>query len=180
MMDALRLMIPDESLLEEADNYRQAMLQAGSSMDGAGSLFRMDAAAWLQNCRALQREETCPEGWVPATQYVCVRERDGRIVGMIDLRHRFNAFLAEYGGNIGYSVRPDERRKGYAGWMLAQVLHKAAAMGMQRVLVTCDADNEASRRTIEGNGGIFERETLLKEENLLLRRYWIPTTETSE
>lgn len=176
MMDALRLMIPDESHLAEAEAYKQAMQAAGSSMDGTGSLSRMDAAAWLQNCRAIQKEETCPEGWVPATQYVCVRERDGRIVGMIDLRRRFNDFLREYGGSIGYSVRPDERRKGYAKWMLAQVLAEAARIGLPRVLVTCDADNEGSRRTIEANGGVFEREAFLAEEGLTLRRYWIDTS----
>lgn len=175
MEEALRLVIPDESLLAEADAYKQAMQAAENSMDGTGSLYCMDAAAWLDNCRALQREETCPVGWAPATQYVCVRERDGRIVGMIDLRHRFNDFLREYGGNIGYSVRPDERCKGYAKWMLAQVLQEARKAGMTRVLITCDADNEASRRTIEANGGEFERETFLPEDALTLRRYWIET-----
>ena len=172
-MEKLRLMQPDESCLEEAAAYKEAMLAAGSSMDGTGSLFRMEAADWLANCRALLDESTCPEGWVPAIQYVCVRESDGRIVGMIDLRLKFNAFLQEYSGNIGYSVRPDERRKGYAGWMLSQVLKKAREQGMQRVLVTCDSDNTASRRTIEKNGGVFDRETVYPEENLLLRRYWI-------
>ena len=38
---------------------------------------------------------------------------------MIQLRHCFNDYLERYGGHIGYSVRPDERRKGYAAWMLA-------------------------------------------------------------
>ena len=174
-METLRLLLPDESMISEIEEYRRVMLEAGSSMDGTGSLYRHDANEWLANCRALSSEETCPEGWVPATQYVCMREADGRIVGMIDLRHRFNDFLREYGGNIGYSVRPDERRKGYAKWMLACVLQEAKRLEMARVLVTCDAENEGSRRTIEANGGVFERETVLAGEDLILRRYWINT-----
>lgn len=172
-MEALRLVMPDETMLDEVNVYKKAMLDAGSSLDGTGNLRRHDAVEWLANCRALAHEETCPENWVPATQFVCIREADGRIVGMIDLRHRFNDFLREFGGNIGYSVRPDERRKGYAKWMLAHVLPEARKIGLTRVLVTCDADNEGSRRTIEANGGVFERETFLPDEGLTLRRYWI-------
>lgn len=174
-MDSLRLVMPDESLLDEIHAYRKAMMDAGSSMDGTGSLYRHTPVEWLANCRALSSEETCPEGWVPATQFICLRESDHRIVGMIDLRHRFNDFLREYGGNVGYSVRPDERRKGYACWMLAHALKEARKLGHERVLVTCDRDNEGSRRTIEKNGGVFEREAYLPEEGLTLLRYWIDT-----
>lgn len=172
-MEELVLVQPDESMFEEIAAYKCAMLEAGSSMDGTGSLRRMEAEQWVKMTRELLHEETCPPNWVPATQYVCIRKADRRIVGMIDLRHSFNDFLAEYGGNIGYSVRPDERRKGYARWMLAQVLVRARSLGLDRVLITCDADNEGSRRTIEANSGVFERMSYLEPEKLHLRRYWI-------
>lgn len=175
-MEVLRLVRPDESLLPEIEAYKAAMLESCSSMDGCGSLRRHTPEEWLENCRNLEHEQTCPEGWVPALQFVCIREGDGRIVGMIDLRLRFNDFLAEYGGNVGYSVHPDERRKGYAKRMLAMVLGKAREQGIRRVLVTCMEENEASRRTIEANGGEFERSTYLEEEHAYLRRYWIKTT----
>lgn len=172
-MEELILLQPDETMLDEINAYRAAMMAADSSMDGTGSLCRHEAAEWLVHARSLASEETCPPGWVPATQYVCVRKTDGRIVGMIDLRHRFNDFLAEYAGNIGYSVHPEERRKGYAKWMLAHVLPEAKKLGLSRVLVTCDDDNAGSRRTIEANGGVFERTTWLESDQVTLRRYWI-------
>ena len=172
-MPDLILTRPDETMSAEIAAYKQAMQAAGSSMDGTGSLSRHTPEEWIAHIRMLRREETCPENWVPATQFVCVRKTDGRIVGMIDLRHRFNDFLAEYAGNIGYSVRPDERRKGYAKWMLAHVLPEAKKLGLARVLVTCEEDNEGSRRTIEANGGVFERTTYLASEAVTLRRYWI-------
>lgn len=169
-MDDLILLQPDETMLDEINAYRKSMLDAGSSMDGTGPLGHLEAIDWLCATRNLLKEENCPPQWVPATQFVCVRAADRRIVGMIQVRHRFNDYLAEYGGHIGYSVRPDERRKGYAIWMLAHVLPEARKIGLDRVLVTCDDDNEGSRRTIEANGGVFERKTELEGD--ILRRYW--------
>lgn len=165
-----RLAQPDETMLEEIAAYKREMEASGSSMDGCGSLSRNTPEQWLENCRLIGREETCPDGWVPATQYVLL-SGEGRILGMIDLRRRCNAYLAEIGGHIGYSVRPSERRKGYAVRMLQLVLDEAKRIGLNRVLVTCDADNEASRRTIERCGGVFERMT--QDDGAPIRRYWI-------
>ncbi len=171
-MDDLILLRPDETMLDKIADYRKAMQEAGSSMDGTSALDRYDdPAEWLNHVRALEKPETCPPNLVTATLFVAVRKTDFGIVGMIDLRHRLNDFLAEYGGHIGYSVRPDERRKGYAKRMLALVLEEARGRGISRVLITCDDDNVASARTIEANGGVFERTACLDGE--VLRRYWI-------
>ena len=51
---------------------------------------------------------------VPSVVYLAVREKDDRLVGIMDFRRRLNPYLLNYGGNIGYSVRPSERGKGYA------------------------------------------------------------------
>lgn len=170
MMEELRLVCPDEAMLNAVAAYKHEMLDAGSSLDGCGSLSRHTPEEWLENCRRLSCEETCPEGWVPATQFVCV-DGGGHIIGMIDLRHRLNEYLAEIGGNIGYSVRPSQRRRGYATAMLHMVLSEARHIGLARVLVTCDDDNEASRCVIERNGGVFERTAL--DDGAVVRRYWI-------
>lgn len=170
MTEALRLVHPDESLLAECAAYKQEMLECGSSMDGCGSLYRHTPVEWLENCRRLNSEATCPESWVPATQFVCLNGA-GCIVGMIDLRHRLNDYLAEIGGHIGYSVRPSQRRRGYASRMLHMVLDEARRRGFSRVLVTCDEGNEPSRRTIEYNGGVFERTA--QDDDVIVRRYWI-------
>lgn len=173
-MEALKLVVPDGSMLEEIRAYRQAMLDAGSSMDGTGSLRHTeDIAEWLRQRDLMANEETVPEGKVPATQFVCVRPSDGRIVGMIQVRRRLNEYLFQYGGNIGYSVRPDERRKGYASWMLVQALLYCRALGMERVMVSCLVENEASRRTILKCGGVYENTVHEPQINVDLQRYWI-------
>ena len=171
-MSDIILMRPDATMLDEIRSYRDAMLTAGSSMDGTSALDKYeDPAEWLAHIRSLEQKETCPSHLVTATLFVAVREGERRIVGMIDLRHYLNDFLAEYGGHIGYSVRPDERRKGHAKKMLAYTLREARKRGIDRVLITCDDDNIASARTIEANGGVFERFAYLEGE--ILRRYWI-------
>jgi predicted acetyltransferase len=92
---------------------------------------------------------------------------DCGFVGYLALRHGLTPFLLEEGGHIGFSVRPSRRRQGHASRALALALPRATELGLERVLVTCDEDNEASRRTIERNGGVYEDSRKGK------LRYWI-------
>lgn len=108
-----------------------------------------------------------PEGWVPCTVKWIVDR--GVYVGRISLRHRLTDALYTWGGHIGYGVRPSARGRGVATAALAQMLPLAAEHRIDPVLVTCDVDNEASRRTIERNGGVYED---TREGKL---RYWIRT-----
>jgi predicted acetyltransferase len=173
-MDKCILIKPDISFEDEIKAFRAEMLAAGSGMDGSGPLRRMETIReWLEFNQRSEKEETAPDDWVPSEQFIYVRERDNKIVGMIQFRHYFNEFLAEFGGNIGYSVRPDERRKGYAKRMLADCLAVCKQHGLDKVLITCDQENEGSKRTILANGGIHERTTYYETEDICIERYWI-------
>ena len=120
------------------------------------------------------RPETCPPDKVLATQFLYVRESDSKILGMIQIRHYLNELLERWGGHIGYSVRPSERRKGYAKAMLAAALDYCKTdLELTRVMVSCNTDNEASRRTILANGGVYENTVWCEEEQAHVERYWI-------
>ncbi len=98
------------------------------------------------------------------------------MVGIIDFRHKLSEILLNYGGNIGYSVLPEERRKGYAKEMLGLVLEYCKGYGLHRVLVTCDKDNIDSYKTIQANGGMLENEVIDKvnlSKSGVIQRYWI-------
>jgi predicted acetyltransferase len=89
------------------------------------------------------------------------------VVGFVATRHDLNAFLLETGGHIGYSVRPSRRGQGHAGRALRLALEHVAGLGLERVLITCDEDNEPSRRTIESAGGVLED---VRERTM---RFWV-------
>jgi predicted acetyltransferase len=125
-------------------------------------------AEYVAALRAAALEETPrPAGWVPCTTlwYVEVAEYLGRLA----IRHRLTDWLLNYGGHIGYDVRPSARRRGHATAMLRESLPVAQRLGIDDVLVTCDDDNVGSRKVIDANGGRFEDERGGK------LRFWVPT-----
>jgi predicted acetyltransferase len=124
---------------------------------------------WIAGVLAIERRLTDdpPASFVPSTTYWWTD--DSVYLGRINLRHRLNEHLLEIGGHIGYDIRPSARRRGHATAMLAAVLPRAAALGIEKALVTCDGDNIASRKVIEANGGVLEDR---RGEKL---RYWVPT-----
>lgn len=148
MNDELMLVEPSEEYFAELAAYRNDFLENSDSMDGCGPLRRFDdMKAYLEDTMRYTREETLPEGMVLATQFLCIRKSDNRLVGMIQVRHYLNDFLRTFGGHIGYSVRPSERRKGYASWMLKNVQPYCKSLGLSEILVCCLDTNEGSRRT---------------------------------
>ena len=159
------------------DSWLESSLEWGGESQHGSGLHEDDKvstvegfADWIERLRQQSDEtvELAPDR-VPASYWWIVD--DGAYAGAITLRYRLNDRLLDGGGHIGYGVRPSARGRGLASWALGQVLDRARASGLDRVLVTCDDDNIASARTIERNGGVLEdvRETWLG----LTRRYWI-------
>ena len=71
-------------------------------------------------------------------------------------------------------IRPtSERNKGYGKKMLSLALPKAKALGLNRVLITCDETNLGSRKIIEENGGVYEDSVSQGDGLPPKRRYWI-------
>lgn len=150
------------SMLEFGDTYPHGsgLSDVVPSYDEAGcAMF----AAWLRDAASTPVREDwveCSFFWIAAGD---------EVVGFLALRHRLNDWLLDEGGHIGFSVRPSRRREGHAQQALKLALSEARNVGLDRVLLTCDEDNDGSRLTIEGNGGVYEDSRNGK------RRYWIVT-----
>lgn len=168
--EKVKLIKPSLEFDQEIMAFRQEFL----GMDGCGNLIGCETTnEWLEELEKLSRVETCPDGYVPMTQFICVREADNKLVGVIQVRHYFNDYLEKFGGNIGYSVRPSERRKGYATEMLKLILPYCKELGLDKVLITCSEDNEGSRKVIKNNGGIYESTVNGPNRKANRERYWI-------
>jgi len=170
-MGRLRLVFPTLEMEEKALDYRQECFDAGEvEINGDAGLDHADNyAQWIRNIENDLTINDETDTLVPATEYFTF---DGdRMVGTIQIRHKLNEFLFNYGGHIGYEIRPSERRKGYATEMLSLALKKCREMGIERVLITCKKTNIGSAKTMMKNGGVLENEVL--KDGVPFQRYWI-------
>lgn len=172
-MEELELIFPTAKYKEQIEKYKQDMLNAGSSMDGCGSLQEDDFETWLKKCNDWKNGKNLPEGFVPSTQFIFVRKSDNKLIGMFQIRHTLNDFLLNYGGHAGDSIAVDERNKGYGKKLLALGLSKCKDLGMDKVLLTCKDTNVASRKCILSNGGVYEDTRTILKDNINIERYWI-------
>ena len=173
-MTDLGLYLKNPSLAYEDQilSYREEMWAADSHLHGVGGLDELTVPEWLALLEKKSRPETCPEGLVPDSSFLCIRQADDRLVGMINIRHELNDYLLNFGGHIGYGIRPGERGKGYAHEQLRLGLIECCKLSLSPVLLTCLTDNERSRRTILHAGGLYE-DTRQREDGSRFDRFWI-------
>jgi len=163
----LRLRLPqisDEAVVLTAqreladDEFTFAFLRAGQTF-----------ADYVRVVEDHRHGRSLDPDWVESTWLLA--EVEGAVVGRSSIRFELNEYLLAEGGHIGYAVRPNYRRRGYATEILRQSLVVARAGGVLDVLVTCDDDNVGSAKAIEANGGVLEN--VVDIDGVLLRRYWI-------
>lgn len=144
---------------ERAFDYLQEFELYNSDINGCGGLdrYKNDYAGWLlkleEDYTRIPNEEK-----VPARTYFLIRDIDDKIIGMINIRLVLNERLKKLAGNIGYSIRPTERRKGYNKINLYLGLKVCQEYGLKEVLLDCDKDNLGSAKTIQALGGKLIKE----------------------
>lgn len=129
-----------------------------------------DFTAMVEKLEGLSKGIGVEEGFVENSTYWLVNN-NRKIIGAINIRHRLNEFYLSYGGQIGYGVRPSERRKGYGKEMLRMGLEICKNMGFEKILICCNANNIGSVKTIIGNGGILDSEGMFNGEKI--QRFWV-------
>lgn len=141
-------------------HYQQVMLadQAYSVVGEeayCGMLGRSGYAAWLLMISRQAKPDVLRRGMNPNEIWLLMDEHD-RLCGFGQLRVIETEDVLTWAGHIGYSVPPPLRGKGYATVLLKLLLDMAFRRGLTSVLLTCDTDNDASRRVIEKCGGRFD------------------------
>lgn len=155
------------AFLECRDDWGPGLHENGFGLAADDDVDSSDGfATWVHRMVRLSHPagDPCPDERHASPRWIV---EDGRVLGGIALRHWFNDDI----GHIGYGVRPSARRRGLASWALGQMLGEARALGLDRVLIPCLADNVASARTIERNGGVLEG--IRDYQHGPVRRYWI-------
>lgn len=165
---------------------RQLQIEDENSFRSAVKVFKTEApefefAFQFEENKSFRSYLNKVEGWkygmenfVPASYLVAVV--DNEIVGRVSIRHKLNDFLKQYGGHVGYAVIPSQRRKGYATEILRQSLSICADIGLEKIMISCDVGNVASRKVIERNGGVYQRDTELDDIKIQKHIYYIDTT----
>ena len=153
----IKLKRPVKEYENEALAFNQEFIDNGeNTINGSELLDRMESYdEWHKTVTDNISEETVNPSWVVTDTYFAFDDND-RIVGIIDLRHELNDFLKDF-GNSGYSVRPSERRKGYATQMLGLIVKRAEEIRLERLQLSVERTNEPSVKTIIKNNGKYER-----------------------
>lgn len=168
-MDELELVFPTKEYKEKILDFKKEF--NGETIHGCGGLGRIeDIDEWLFKIKEDLTKDTPTR--VRATLFIAVRKSDQKIVGIIQIRHRLNEHLLLYGGHIGDSVRPSERKKGYATEMIRLALNECKNLGIFKVLMVCYVDNIGSEKSIINNGGVLEN-IVEDEDGNKIKRFWI-------
>lgn len=170
------LIEPNIRYADQIVEYRDEMLAAGSSFDGCLSLKRMpDPKEWVDYCYEWGNPlRELGEDGIRGTLLMCVRKSDDKLIGMMQIRVIPSTHPMAFAGHIGYSVRPSERQKGYAKWMLKKGLtYLKYGRGVDVAEISVLPENEASKRTILANGGVLKDSVIDTRENVKLDRYTI-------
>jgi predicted acetyltransferase len=166
------------ALVEPALDLREEFVRMADEFHAAGEYYshhetaRRNFGVFLHEVENMAKGRNLPSGIVPMTTYWLVAAGT-MILGESRLRHRLTPSLSVEGGHIGYAIRPSARGKGYGTQILALTLVKVRAMGLERVMVTCDMDNIPSARIIEKNGGVLSGQAISPHSGKQVSQYWI-------
>ena len=148
----IKLVVPTLELKMKALDYRQEHFNNNEQIiNGSELLDKINSyEEWLERITNNSKVETVDPNWVLTDTFFAIRETDNKIIGIIDLRHTLNDFFKDL-GNCGYSVRPSERKKGYAKCVTALAAHHLMENGICPQW-ECNGNNIASIKLAEAIG----------------------------
>ena len=182
-MEQFYLEVPSIKRKDEIIEYINEFVFYNSDINGTGSLdkilegYTFEQA--LERCLNMQKEEYANKiGRCQSKTFLLIRKNDNRIIGTINVRWNLTEEMKQFGGNIGYGIRPTERRKGYNKINLYLGLIEAKKLGLDKVMLDCDVNNLGSSKTMQALGGTLERTEIDPYDGVLTSVYWFNVDET--
>lgn len=168
MPSSLRLCRVTRENSSDLAEYARAFADSGES---SFVLPGNDPEAFLARVEMFEAGQDLPENRVRMSWFWFLQ--GDRIVASSRIRHELIPVLLLDGGNIGYDVRPSERRRGVGRELLRLTLDEARRIGLRRVLLTTETTNVGSIGVILANGGLFADTSASPNTGRTLNRYWI-------
>lgn len=182
-MEKFYLEMPSLERKNQIIDYVNEFALYNSETNGMGSLrkilegYTFEQA--LEVCLRMQDEEYAKKlGRCQSKTFLLIRENDDRIIGAINVRWNLPESMKQFGGNIGYGIRPTERRKGYNKINLYLGLIEAQKLGLDLVMLDCDVNNLGSVKTMQALDGKLERTEVDPSDGILTSVYWFDVNET--
>lgn len=184
-MEQFYLEKPSIERKKEITEYIDEFTKYKSNIAGIGSLEKISEGYTfeqaLERCLSMENKEYAEKvNRCPGKTFLLIRENDNKVVGTINLRWDLNETMLQFGGHIGYGIRPTERRKGYNKINLYLGMIEAKKVGLEKVMLTCDVDNLGSDKTLKALGGKLERTEINPSNGKLTNVYWFDVIETLE
>lgn len=182
-MEKFYLEMPSLERKEQIIDYVNEFALYNSETNGMGSLRKILAGYTfeqaLEMCLNRQKKEYAKKiGRCQSKTFLLIRKNDDRIIGAINVRWNLPENMKQFGGNIGYGIRPTERRKGYNKINLYLGLMEAKKLGLDQVMLSCEVSNLGSAKTMQALGGKLERTEVDPSDGILTSVYWFDVNET--
>lgn len=185
IIETFYLETPSLERKDEIIDYINEFIEYKSDINGMEALTRIlygyTFEESLNMCLNMQYEEYAKiHDRCQYKTFLLIRKNDNKIIGTINIRWNLSEEMKKFAGNIGYAIRPTERRKGYNKINLYLGLIEAKKVGLDRVMLDCEAKNLASSKTMEALGGKLERTEIDPSDGILTSVYWIDVDESLE
>lgn len=182
-MEQFYLEIPSFERKNEIIYYINELVFYNSDINGIEVLTKiLDGYTFeqtLEHCLNLENKEYAEKlGKAQIKTFLLIRKEDDKVVGALNIRWNLPEKLNLFSGNIGYGIRPTERRKGYNKINLYLGIVEAQKIELDKIKLVCETSNLGSVKTIEALGGTLEKTDIDPYDGILTNIYLFNVEET--